>query len=118
MSNAKRRVLCCKTIHEYPSLQAVHPPEPKPEDAMAQAAPVAHATDSGGFYAGKYSGFDGVFASSKDFKEGLVGLVGPPPSPADAVMLIQRRTRTRARTTRTHAPHARMHTHTSAHTHY
>ena len=87
---------------------------------MAQAAPVAHAavTDSGSFYAGKYSGFDGIFASSKDFKEGLVGLVGPPPSPADAVMLIQRRTRTRARTTRTHAQQARMHTQARAHAPY
>ena len=99
----------------------MHPPEPQPEDAMAQAAPVAHAavTDSGSFYAGKYSGFDGIFANSKDFKEGLVGLVGPPPSPEDAVMLIQRQTRTRARTARIHTPHAHnvMHTLMRACTH-
>ena len=94
----------------------MHPPEPQPEDAMAQAAPVAHATDSGSFYAGKYSGFDGIFASSKAFKEGLVGLVGQPPSPADAVMLIQRRTRTRARTTRTHTTMSCTHSCARAHT--
>ena len=55
---------------------------------MPQASTAPPSDDCGTYYA-KYNGFDGVFASSKSFKAGLAGLVGPPP-PEDAQRLILR----------------------------
>ena len=104
-----KRGLATQPLRKALSESSTHPrPRARPAEAAGRGTPPQVAAelkeleewDSGSagppasasaYYAKFQGGFEGVFASSDNFKHGIVGLIGPTPAPADAMELVRGR---------------------------